>query len=600
MPKPASKPTSLSCDFCVVGGGLSGVCAALAAARNGARVVLIQNRSVLGGNSSSEIRMHIVGANFRRPGARESGLIEELRLEDAVRNSQRSPSMWDVILYEKIKAEPNITLLLDTECAGCEVAAHNGKTRIISLAATRNSTEDTFEIRAKFFADCSGDGRLGQEAGADFRIGREAQYEYGESLAQPVADNKTLGSTILFMARRHEHAVPFIPPPWARKFTKQDLAKRGCGDTYEYCFWWIEWGGELDTIKDNDTIRHELYRIALGVWDYVKNSGHHPHSTNWALDWVGSLPGKRESRRFLGEHVLTEQDVRTGRIFEDQVAFGGWPIDLHPTRGVDAVEEPPCYHTYLPHLYSIPLRALSSRNVSNLLFAGRNISATHVAFASTRVMATCALMGQAIGTAAAVGLKAPQPAETVGQLAAAPHIGAIQQTLLKDDALLLGIPNRDPLDLAPRASLTASESSLPPTNITDGISRELKADWGPWSADHSHQWRSASLPAWVELRWPAPVAVGQIHLTFDSHFERILILTFSDRANEGVVRGPQPELVKDYRILGDGELLLEVKHNWQRKRVHHLPSTRKVQNLRIEINSTHGTPEARIFEVRVY
>jgi FAD dependent oxidoreductase len=591
---------TLETDFCIVGGGLSGVCAALAAARNGASVILIQNRSVLGGNSSSEIRMHIVGANFRRPGARESGIIEELRLEDAVRNPQRSPSMWDVLLYEKIKAEPNITLLLDTECTGCKVEEHDGQRRIVSLAALRNSTEDVFEIRAKFFADCSGDGRLGLEAGADFRMGREAESEFGESLAPPVADNKTLGSTILFMARRHEHPVPFIPPSWARKFTKEDLANRGCGGTYEYCFWWIEWGGELDTIKDNETIRHELYRIALGVWDYIKNSGDHPHSANWALDWIGSLPGKRESRRFLGDHVLTEQDVRTGRIFVDQVAFGGWPIDLHPTRGVDAVEEKACSHTYLPHLYSIPLRSLSSCNVSNLLFAGRNSSATHVAFASTRVMATCALMGQAIGTAAAVGLKAAPSAETVAQLAAAPHIEAIQQTLLKDDALLLGIPNRDDCDLARHATITASDSAFPPENLTDGIARELKSDWGPWSDDGNHQWRSTSLPAWIELHWPEPVAVGEIHLTFDSRFDRILILTFSESANEGVIRGPQPELVKDYRILGDGKVLLEVTDNWQRKRIHPLPETRKIQTLRIEIATTHGIPEARIYEVRVY
>jgi hypothetical protein len=238
--------------------------------------------------------------------------------------------------------------------------------------------------------------------------------------------------------------------------------------------------------------------------------------------------------------------------------------------------------------------------VDNLLFAGRNISATHVAFASTRVMATCALMGQGMGTAVAIGLKAPVPAETVAQLAAAPHIEAIQQTLLKDDALLLGLSNRDPLDLAPSATLTASDSVLPPQNLTDGITRELKWEWGSWSDGQPHQWRSASLPAWIELRWPEPVAVGEIHLTFDSQFDRILILTFSESANEGVIRGPQPELVKDYRILGDGEVLVEVANNWQRKRVHRLSETRKIQALRVEVTSTHGAPEARIFEVRVY
>jgi hypothetical protein len=209
-------------------------------------------------------------------------------------------------------------------------------------------------------------------------------------------------------------------------------------------------------------------------------------------------------------------------------------------------------------------------------------------------------MGQAIGTAIAIGLKAPAPAETVAQLAAAPHIGAIQQTLLKDDALLLGLSNCDPLDLAPRATLSASDSVLPPQNLTDGITRELKSEWGSWSDDQPHQWRSASLPAWTELRWPEPVAVGEIHLTFDSQFDRILILTFSESANEGVIRGPQPELVKDYRILGDGKVLFEVNNNWQRKRTHLLPNPQTIQSLRIEVASTHGVPEARIFEVRVF
>lgn len=546
--------------------------------------------------------MHICGANFRRPGARESGIIEELRLEDAARNPQRSPSMWDLLLYEKIKAEPSITLLLDTECTGCRTEEREQKKRIVSLNALRNSTEDTFEVHARFFADCSGDGRLGFEAGADSRTGREAQSEYGESLAQPVADNKTLGSTILFMAKRHEHPAPFVPPSWIRKFTREDLAKRACGNTYEYCYWWIEWGGELDTIKDNETIRHELYRIALGVWDYVKNSGDHPDSANWALEWIGSLPGKRQSRRFLGDYVLTEQDVRTGRIIDDQVAFGGWPIDLHPPRGVDATDEPPCHHVRLPHLYTIPLRSLISRNVENLLFAGRNISATHVALASTRIMATCAVMGQAIGTAVAIGLHSEKPAETVSQLSEPPQIEAIQQRLLKDDALLLGIKNRDACDLASRATVSASGfvEGFPPDNLIDGITRELKKDWGIWADGTSHQWRSKNLPAWVELRWPAPVPVSEIHLTFDSDFERTLILTFSESANVGVIRGPQPELVKDYRIFGDGELLLEVANNWQRKRIHRLPEACRIQTLRVEVTSTNGAPEARIFEVRVY
>ena len=402
----------LHTDFVVVGGGLAGVCAALAAARNGRRVVLIQDRSVLGGNASSEIKMHAVGADFhgRRPGARETGLIEEFRLEDAARNPHRSYSQWDLLLYEKVTAEPNITLLLDTDCTGCTtVTLPSGQRRITAVSAVRQSTEDTFTIHADTFADCSGDGRLGFEAGADFTIGRESRAAYGESLARDVADAHTLGSSILFTARQHATPQPFIAPSWVRPFKKHEFKHRPVKG-YEYGYWWSEWGGQLDTLKDNAAIRHELLRIALGIWNYIKNSGEHPDSANWALDWVGAIPGKRETRRFLGPHVLRQQDIAGGAQFADAVAYGGWWLDLHPPSGVDAVDEEPCVQHHFPHLYTIPLRSLHSRNVANLFFAGRDISATHVAFASTRVMATCAVMGQAIGTAAAPGTAAPSAA----------------------------------------------------------------------------------------------------------------------------------------------------------------------------------------------
>ncbi len=218
--------------------------------------------------------------------------------------------------------------------------------------------------------------------------------------------------------------------------------------SFEYGYWWFEWGGQLDTIKDNEVIRHELLRIALGIWDYVKNSGHHPEAANWALDWVGAIPGKRESRRLLGRHVLLQDDVLSGRIFPDAVAYGGWAIDLHPPSGVDAADEPPFTPTHGKHLYTIPLRSLYSRNIGNLLFAGRNISASHVAFASTRVMATCAVMGQAIGTAAALALR---DGISLDQLAEGEAIRELQQQLIRDDAFLPSIPGNDAADLAKKS-----------------------------------------------------------------------------------------------------------------------------------------------------
>jgi hypothetical protein len=592
----------LECDFLVAGGGMAGLSAAIAAARNGARVVLVQDRSVLGGNASSEIKMHIVGADCHgaKPGRRESGLIEELKLEDAARNPHRSYSQWDLLLYEKVRLEPNLTLLLDADLVATTTdTLPDGRRVVRSARVVRNLMEEDYTIRAKFFADCTGDGRLGAEAGADFHIGREARADHGESLAQPVADRHTLGSSILITGRKYDTPQPFIAPSWIRKFTKSDFKHRPV-HSYEYGYWWFEWGGQIDSIKDNERIRHELLRIALGVWDYIKNSGDHPDASHWALDWVGSISGKRESRRFLGPHILTQHDVQGGTLFPDQVAYGGWAIDLHPPSGVDVPDEPPFTPHHVQHLYSIPLRCYHSRNVANLFFAGRNISATHVAFASTRVMATCALGGQAIGTAAALWREAGS--HDISALSTPTNISAIQETLLKDDAFLLNRPAADSADLARTARITASSHTpgAEPSNVTDGITRNLRADFGPWSSDSLHYWESKELPATLTLEWEKPAALREIHLTFDSGFDRELILTPSDHITKKIIRGPQPETVKHYRIKIDGKIVAEETANHLRKRVHTLSASTTGSRLEIELLASHGLPTARLFEVRAY
>jgi hypothetical protein len=592
----------LSTDLLVVGGGLSGICAAIAAARNGARVVLVQDRSVLGGNASSEIRMHIMGADtaFHKPGSRETGILEEIKLEDAVRNPHRSFSQWDLLLYEKVKAEPNITLLLDTTCTAAEVETRaDGSRRIVTAHALRNSTEDTFRISARWFADCSGDGRLGAEAGAEFVAGREARAVFGEPLAEEAADDYHLGASIMFMAREHATPQTFIAPNWTRKFPKDFRTKRPFDD-YGYGYWWIEWGGHLDAIKDNEEIRHELLRIALGIWDYVKNSGEHPGAANYALDWIAPIPGKRESRRFLGRHVLTQHDVFNPAAREDAVAYGGWPVDLHPIQGMDAVDEPPCVWHRFPHLYSIPYGCYCSRNVENLFFAGRNISASHVAFGSTRVMATCAIGGQAIGTAAAL-LRERDAVSTV-ELATAEGLAALRQRLARDDAFVPGVRNEDPADLARSARLAPSSETagFPAAAVFDGHVRALRPEWGPWVAEGTHAWRSAALPATLRLELPEPRPLREIHLTFDSGLDRPLVLSGSEYMTKLTVRGPQPELARHYRLRMDGELVVEETFNFLRKRVHVLPVPRTARVIELEVLATHGVPEARLHEIRLY
>lgn len=247
-------------------------------------------------------------------------------------------------------------------------------------------------------------------------------------------------------------------PNGCRRFKADDFKLRPFGKAgsdlgLEYGYWWVEWGGCLDTIKDNERIRDELLAITLGVWNYIKNESDLDVS-HWALDWIGFLPGKRESRRFVGQHVLTEGDLFASRAFPDAIAFGGWPIDTHPPEGVDVPNEPPCTQKHLSWLYDIPLRCCIAASLRNLFFAGRNISATHLAFASTRVMATCGVIGQGVGTAAAFALRNKvEPAE----IADTPELmEAIQQQLLRDDIYLVGVLNCDDADLARRSRVSAS------------------------------------------------------------------------------------------------------------------------------------------------
>ncbi|MCF6287445.1 MAG: FAD-dependent oxidoreductase, partial [Candidatus Hydrogenedentes bacterium] len=566
----------LRCDILVAGGGVAGVSCALAAARNGTRVILVHDRPVLGGNASSEVRMHIVGANgtghFDRgeelkTEAREGGIIEEIRLENCVRNPQRSPSMFDLILYEKCRTEANLTLLLNTTVTGVVMQDDT----IMSAIAERQSTEDRFTIDARYFVDCTGDGRLGVEAGALFMEGREDREQHGESLAQDRADKKRLGSTILIQARRHDRPMPFVAPDWARRFSKEDLALRLYATpgeeepTHEYGYWWAEYGGSLDTIKDNEEIRDELLAIVLGIWDHVKNGpegtapGADPfEASHWALDWFGFLPGKRESRRFVGHHVLTQDDLMNSREFGDAIAYGGWSIDLHPPEGIDAPELEPCVQHPVPWLYDIPLSACVSKNISNLCFSGRNISATHVAFASTRVMGTCAVMGQGVGTALAFASAEGLPLATL--LKSIPAQARIQQQLMRDDCFLIGQVNADGHDLAIDATATASSElknglaswvNLGQTRAVHG-ERGVEAKRRPADSERWISDPAAGFPAWIELAWKKPIVPTEIQLIFDTGMHRHLTLSHPDGYTETKMKwgAAQPETVRDYVIEG--------------------------------------------------
>ncbi|MEL5958764.1 FAD-dependent oxidoreductase [Streptomyces sp. CLV115] len=460
-------------DITVVGGGLAGVCAAIAAARLGRTVALINNRPVLGGNSSSEVRVWVVGATAHgnNHNAREGGIMGELFVENQFRNPDGNPYYWDTVVLDAVRAEPGITLYLNTDVREVDAEGPEDARHITAVTGWMMGSERHIRFESEMFLDCSGDGLIGHLAGARHRIGRESRAEYDEAWAPEEADRITLGSTLLFYTKDAGHPVKYVPPSFARNIAETSIPQRriiksgdnGCA------YWWIEFGGELDTVHDNDVIRDELWAVIHGIWDHIKNSGEFD-AANMTLEWVGSVPGKREYRRFLGDYVLHQGDILGQTEFDDRVAFGGWSIDLHPPKGMYA-DGDGAKQRYADGIYHIPYRSLYSVNTTNLLFAGRNISASHVAFGSTRVMATCATVGQAAGTAAALcatGEVTPRELP----------VSELQRTLLREDASVVGLASSDPDDLALSATVTAS-STLTDLNAEALLERvPLTADAG--------------------------------------------------------------------------------------------------------------------------
>lgn len=423
-------------DVCVVGGGLSGVCAAIASARHGAKTVLVHERPVLGGNASSEVRMWICGAGGKN--GKETGILEEIQLENAYRNPSLNYQIWDRVLYEKVVFQPNLTLLLNCSCTDCFAEGEQESRKISHIHCWQMTTQTWHIIEASVFIDCSGDSILAIGSGADFRVGREARSEFNEPIAPAKADKKTMGNSLLIQTRRTDKPRPFIAPDWAYKFDDPEQIPFRMKGVSGANFWWIELGGLQNTIYDADSIQHELMKTTWGVWDYIKNrSNHREEAECWDLEWIGALPGKRESRRYLGTKVLTQHDIESRGQFSDTVAYGGWPMDDHHPAGLLYPGMATIFHD-APSPYGISYRCLYSRNVRNLMFAGRNISATHAALSSTRVMGTCSVMGQAVGTAAAMACAKNVSLAVIGDA----YIAELQQQLMDDDCYLPGFSRK--------------------------------------------------------------------------------------------------------------------------------------------------------------
>ena len=553
-------------DLCVVGGGMAGLCCAIAAARHGIKVVLVQDRAVLGGNASSEIRMWIGGAHGKDN--REGGIIEEIFLENFYQNPALKYPIWDSVLYEKAMAEENLTLLLNSSC----LEATMDQNRIVSIKAWQSNAETFHTVSAKYFADCSGDSILASLTNAKYMYGREAKSDFGESIPPDVADKKTMGMSCLFQIRETDRPVSFTPPAWA--YTYESDADLPYKDHHkDDNFWWIELGGEWDCIHDTDRCRDELLKICYGVWDHMKNKGDHGVE-NWELEWIGFLPGKRESRRYVGKYIVTQNDVAAEGRFDDIVAYAGWSMDDHFPQGFYYRDGYPTIFHPAPTPWGLPLRCMISENIDNLVFAGRNISVTHAALSSSRVMATCAILGQALGTAVAQAIEEDCHVENV-------NVAKLQQTLMDEDCY---IPwhKRD----LPRLTAEAKCSSEVARN---GIDRGEENLWIGKEGD------------FVEYTLERDTEIREVRLVFDNDMNRNY---HNMPCNYPLVqtRFKLPAtLIKEYRIEGRNERgdLFEITVKDSHSRFVRHSIDWKVCSLRFIPISTHGSEDFRLFDFEI-
>ena len=445
-------------DVVVVGAGTGGIGAAVSAARTGARTLLVHDRPVPGGNSSVELGIGTDGAAGSHPNrklnARETGLCEEANLRIGTAKRRNLTSAHQAMIGNTAGlTERTNERVLSVEKDGDRIAA------VIS----RNTlTGRRTRVRGKIFIDATGDGWVGVFAGAEKMFGREASREFNEAPAPEKRDDLTMSGCLLGGALSYRYQVldgevPYETPAWARVLPKgfdRNASIRSIAPT-----WWIEHGGRFDDCEDPERARDELIRISFAYWGWVKNESKikdTDEARRAVLNWVPYMNGRREGYRLVGDYILTANDCLEGRIFPDRITYGGWPLDTHDPLGIDNPTGNGYWrsHPGVPE-YTIPFRCLYSKNVPNLMMAGRCISVTHIALGSTRVEATIYTLGQAAGTGAALALRRGLMPREYG----ASHITELQQRLLKDDQFIPGLKNEDPADLARDAKVRATSTA---------------------------------------------------------------------------------------------------------------------------------------------
>ncbi len=501
-----------SFDLLVAGGGVPGVAAAVTAARHGLRVALVSDRPVLGGNGSDEGNVSLEGAGHR--GYHETGVILEIKNY----RHEKELSWSDAFAYF-VEREKNITLFSNILVDGCQCEADS--IRSVHGICTLDLTEHVF--RAELFVDNTGDGWLGYYAGADYHIGREARWEYQEDFAPEEADGNTMSGCNIgihpetgemvcsYGASCGEKEVVFTAPDWAMKLPQGEAMNR---DPVRLTRgeWWLENRNDYDDLWEQEYTRDALIRVSMGFYDWMKNSWPEREKVkNMALKVLGTFYAKRETRRLLGDYVMTQNDYRIRPDFPDAVCYCGWNLDVHHVMGIFSGSEGAYTCDEKIQITKLPFRCLYSRNISNLMMVGRCISASHVGMGSTRVMITGATMGQAVGTAAVLCKKYGQSPHQIGS----GHMDELQQCLLKDGQSIPGVRNHDPGDLALTAEITADSwtESGSPRNVTNGKMRAADGEDYAWVS-------GKPLPQNLVLTLREPARISQVRITLDMPFAR--------------------------------------------------------------------------------
>ena len=384
-------------DFVVVGGGVAGMCAAVTAAREGLKVALINDRPILGGNNSAEIRVHLGGRVNVEPYPNLGNMLREFGHSKGG-NAKPADYYEDLKKQDFIDAEKNITLYSSTRAIGVTM----DESKIQSVLTKHIESGEEFVFKAPLFADCTGDGTIGYLAGAEYRMGRESKAQHNEKLAPEKADQLTMGASVQWYSRDSDSKKSFPEFDYGLGFDENTIEKVTMGE------WTWETGMNFNQITDFERIRDYGMAVIFSNWSFLKrHSSVKAKYANKELAWVAYISGKRESRRLVGDHILTENDLVDWVEYEDGTASTTWSIDLHYPDPQNTKKFPGAEFKSIAvhkaiHPYPVPYRCLYSRNIDNLFMAGRNISVTHVALGTIRVMRTTAMLGEVVGMAAKI------------------------------------------------------------------------------------------------------------------------------------------------------------------------------------------------------